>query len=110
MIYLGELIIFHNFVLTDYFYRFKEQTQQGADMLARSINATVLMPDFFEPNDPWDGSRFPPKSVKDKKELQEFFAGPAKPEDSVNRLIEVGKELRSGGVKHLGTYGMCWGL
>ncbi|TDL28889.1 hypothetical protein BD410DRAFT_781450 [Rickenella mellea] len=88
---------------------FKPQTQQGADMLATSMNATVVMPDFFEPHAPWPAVRFPPETQKDKDDLQKFFAGPAKPQVAVEKLIRVGKALRQDGAKYVGTYGMCWG-
>lgn len=89
--------------------RFKPQTQQGADILANATNGRVLMPDFFEPNKAWDAHNFPPRTDKERRLLQEFFRGPAKPEDAVNALLRVGKALRSDGVKNVGTYGLCWG-
>ncbi|KAI8983409.1 Alpha/Beta hydrolase protein [Trametes punicea] len=88
---------------------FKPQTQQGADILAEKLNAQVLMPDFFEPNEPWPTDKFPPKTDEDKAKLQAFFGGPAKPQDAVVKLINVAKELKSEGAEWVGTFGYCWG-
>ncbi|KAL5534503.1 hypothetical protein ACEPAG_966 [Sanghuangporus baumii] len=88
---------------------FYPQTQQGADALAQTLNAKVVMPDFFEPDKPYPEDRFPPKSQEDKDSLQAFFAGPAKPEKAVAGLIRVGEELRKQGAQKVGAYGLCWG-
>ncbi|TBU46527.1 hypothetical protein BD309DRAFT_857797 [Dichomitus squalens] len=88
---------------------FKPQTQQGADILAEKLKAQVLMPDFFEPGEPWPVDQFPPKTPEDQKKLQEFFGGIAKPTDGVARLINVAKTLKSEGVEFVGAYGFCWG-
>ena len=73
------------------------------------MNATVYMPDFFEPNKPFPIDKFPPKTDEEKDDLQKFFAGPAKPELAVENLKRVGKTLRDDGAKWVGAYGMCWG-
>ncbi|OBZ79658.1 putative AIM2 family protein C30D10.14 [Grifola frondosa] len=88
---------------------FKPQTQQGADILAEKLNAQVIMPDFFEPAEPWPVEHFPPKTHQEKAKLQAFFGGPAKPQDAVGRLLTVGKALKSDGAKFVGTFGFCWG-
>ncbi|KLO20021.1 hypothetical protein SCHPADRAFT_912270 [Schizopora paradoxa] len=88
---------------------FFPQTEQGADILATTLNAVVYMPDFFEPNEPFPIDKFPPKSDEDKDDLQRFFAGPAKPEKAVDNLIRFGKSLREDGKIKVGAYGMCWG-
>ncbi|KDQ54839.1 hypothetical protein JAAARDRAFT_134659 [Jaapia argillacea MUCL 33604] len=87
---------------------FKPQTQQGADIIASSLNVTVLMPDFFH-GEEWPASKYPPKDDKEKRELQEFFGGPANPSNSVTGLIQVAKSLKSDGVKAVGAFGFCWG-
>lgn len=89
--------------------RFFPQTQQGADILANTMNATVYMPDFFEPDKPFPIDKFPPESDEEKDDLQKFFAGPANPEKAVERAVSVGKALREDGAKFVGAYGMCWG-
>lgn len=73
------------------------------------MNATVYMPDFFEPDKPFPIEKFPPKTDKEKDELQEFFDGPAMPEKAVGNLKRVGQTLRKDGAKWVGAYGMCWG-
>lgn len=88
---------------------FQPQTQQGADILAKELNAQVLMPDFFEPVDAWPVEGFPPKNDEEKQKFQEFFGGPAKPQDSVSKLLAVTKALKQDGAKFVGAYGLCWG-
>ncbi|GBE78460.1 hypothetical protein BKA93DRAFT_870124 [Sparassis latifolia] len=88
---------------------FKPQTQQGADILAEQLKAQVLIPDFFEPAGPWPLEHFPPKTNEEKAGLQAFFGGPAHPQDSVAKLLTVGRALKADGAKFVGTYGLCWG-
>ncbi|EMD41592.1 hypothetical protein CERSUDRAFT_110169 [Gelatoporia subvermispora B] len=88
---------------------FKPQTQQGADILAEQLNAQVLMPDFFEPGEPWPADKFPPQTDEEKSKLQAFFGGIASPLTAVEKLIAVGKQLKSEGSTFVGTYGFCWG-
>lgn len=73
------------------------------------MNAKVVMPDFFAPGGPLDPKRFPPQTDEEKQALQNFFAGPAKPQDAVPKLIRVGEALRKDGAKYVGSYGLCWG-
>jgi dienelactone hydrolase len=89
--------------------RFFPQTQQGADVIASSLNTRVYMPDFFEPNQAFSISKFPIKSDQDRADLQSFFGGPAKPPASVAKLKSFGEFLKSEGVNHIGVYGFCWG-
>ncbi len=88
---------------------FKPQTQQGADIIAEQLNAQVLMPDFFEPAEPWPAAKFPRSNDEEKAEFQAFFGGPAKPQDAVAKLINVGKALKAEGAEFVGTFGFCWG-
>ncbi|EJD04229.1 uncharacterized protein FOMMEDRAFT_19489 [Fomitiporia mediterranea MF3/22] len=88
---------------------FWPQTQQGADILAQTLNARVVMPDFFAPDKPFFKEKFPPQSQDDKNDLQAFFAGPAKPDKAVEGLVRVGEELRAQGAEKVGAYGLCWG-
>ena len=90
--------------------RFKPQTQQGADILAEKLNAQIIMPDFFEPGEPWPVDQFPPKTDAEKAKLQEFFGGLANPQKAVEKAIAVGKALKSEGAEFVGIYGYCWGL
>ncbi|TFY51985.1 hypothetical protein EVG20_g10752 [Dentipellis fragilis] len=89
--------------------RFKPQTQQGADRLADALKARVVMPDFFEPNKPWDAAEFPPKTHAQRAKLQAFFGGIASPQKNVEKLLHVGRALRGEGVQRVGVYGLCWG-
>ncbi|CDO72737.1 hypothetical protein BN946_scf184990.g20 [Trametes cinnabarina] len=88
---------------------FMPQTQQGADILAKKLNVQVLMPDFFEPAGPFPAEKFPPKNDEEGAELQAFFGGTGKPENSVANLIKVGNTLKAEGVEWVGAYGLCWG-
>ncbi|KAK0245904.1 Alpha/Beta hydrolase protein [Armillaria nabsnona] len=88
---------------------FFPQTQQGADILASTLNTTVYMPDFFEPDSAFDISRFPPKTDEDKAAIQAFFGSTASPSVAITKLKAFGEALKSNGVKRVGVYGMCWG-
>ncbi|TFK36788.1 dienelactone hydrolase [Crucibulum laeve] len=85
------------------------QTQQGADILASTLNTTVYMPDFFEPNPPFPYSKYPPQTDQDKKDIQEFFGGTAKPSFAVEKLLAFGNNLKKQGITKVGVYGFCWG-
>ena len=86
------------------------RTFQGADRLAESINALLLMPDFFE-GEPLPLSIYPPDTDEKKKVAMEFMAGLASVDKNVGKLVEAAKEAKGkyGNVKSWGTYGLCWG-
>lgn len=105
---------------------FFPQTQQGADILAATVDATVYMPDFFESGAPFPVDQFPPETdevrpcslsrepqtyirTQAKNKLQAFFGGIASPPKNTEKLIEFGKVLRSQGASFIGAYGFCWG-
>ncbi|KAJ3575922.1 hypothetical protein NP233_g796 [Leucocoprinus birnbaumii] len=88
---------------------FFPQTQKGADMLADTLNTTIYMPDFFEPDHPFPIEKFPPKTPEAKQELQDFFGGVASPPKNIEKLVTFGKALKSAGAKQVGVYGFCWG-
>lgn len=67
------------------------------------------MPDFFEPEQPFDIAGFPPKDDEGKAALQAFFGGIASPPDNVKKATVFGQFLKGNGVKRVGLYGMCWG-
>lgn len=90
-------------------YRYFPQTQQGADIIASALKATVYMPDFFEPEAPFPVDKFPPKTDEDKAAVQAFFGGIASPPANIEKLTAFGKTLRADGAKKLGAYGFCWG-
>ncbi|KAK4693034.1 hypothetical protein P7C71_g4281, partial [Lecanoromycetidae sp. Uapishka_2] len=89
---------------------FTPQTFQGADRIAESLNALVLMPDFFK-GEPIPSSLYPPDTDEKKKIAAEFMAGKANFPDNTKRLVETTKEAkgRYTEVKKWGTYGLCWG-
>jgi dienelactone hydrolase len=89
--------------------RFFPQTQQGADIIAKTLNATVYMPDFFEPHAAFPNENFPPKTEEAKAELQSFFKGPANTSAAIAKLLSFGRTLRDGGAKKVCAYGFCWG-
>ncbi|KAK0506016.1 hypothetical protein EDD18DRAFT_1121689 [Armillaria luteobubalina] len=88
---------------------FFPQTQQGADILASTLNTTVYMPDFFEPDSAFDISRYPPKTDEDKAAVQAFFGSTASPSAAITKLKAFGEALRGNGIQRVGVYGMCWG-
>ncbi|TFL03637.1 Alpha/Beta hydrolase protein [Pterulicium gracile] len=88
---------------------FFPQTQQGADILASTLGATVYMPDFFAPDGPVPTSRHPPKNKEDEEFLSNFFATTAAPPKAVEKVKAFSQVVKSGGAKRLGLYGFCWG-
>lgn len=88
---------------------FKPQTQQGADILAETLKAHVIMPDFFEPTGGWPLEEFPPKTAEEKGKLQAFFGSTASPKDNTTKLFKLGKQLKADGAGFLVAYGFCWG-
>jgi len=88
---------------------FFPQTQQGADILAHTLDAKVVLPDFFEPNAPFAASDYPPDTDEKKARLQAFFGGPAEIKKAVGNVKKVGKFLKDEGYTKVGVYGYCWG-
>ena len=67
------------------------------------------MPDFFEPADAWPVDKFPPQTDEEKGKLQQFFGGPANPQNSVTKVLKVSEALKQDGAKFVGAFGFCWG-
>ena len=67
------------------------------------------MPDFFGEGKAFGIENFPPKNDQDKKDLQDFFGGPASPPATAARLVDFANVLKSEGFKKLGAHGYCWG-
>ncbi|KIJ32099.1 hypothetical protein M422DRAFT_36016 [Sphaerobolus stellatus SS14] len=88
---------------------FFPQTQQGADILAKTLDAKVVLPDFFEPNAPFSPEDYPPDTDAKKAKLQAFFGGPADIKKAVANVKKVGKLLKEEGYGKIGVYGYCWG-
>ncbi|KAF5377179.1 hypothetical protein D9615_006337 [Tricholomella constricta] len=78
---------------------FFPQTQQGADIIASALNATVYMPDFFEPDAAFPAERFPPTTAEDNAAIQAFFGGPASTPVTIQKLTSFGEALRASGGK-----------
>lgn len=89
---------------------FAPQTLQGADLLSYSLDALVLVPDFFK------GNQLPlniiPTDTDEKKKLTgEFMQGTANIDANVKKLGEFVVEAKSTyeRVQGWGCYGLCWG-
>jgi len=89
---------------------FAPQTLQGADLLSHSLDALVLVPDFFD-GKPLSMSLYPPDTDEKKKTVGEFMQGMASIDANVPKLEGVVKEAKAKyeGVKGWGCYGLCWG-
>lgn len=89
---------------------FAAQTLQGADLLSHSLDALVLVPDFFR-GKPLPLSLYPPDTDEKKKIAGEFVKGTANIDANVAKLAEVVNEAKRKyeGVKGWGCYGLCWG-
>lgn len=85
------------------------QTQQGADILAKTLNAKVFMPDFFEPHKAFPQEDFPPNTPEKKTKLQEFFQTVAKLDVAVTKTKKLGLLLKAEGFDQIGVYAFCWG-
>lgn len=88
---------------------FWPQTLQGADILAHTLKAKVVMPDFFYPHPPCSLEEFPPDTDEKKKRVQAFFAGPANISKTVENVKKVGEALKTEG-NAVSVYGYCWGV
>ncbi|QRW00076.1 dienelactone hydrolase family protein [Ceratobasidium sp. AG-Ba] len=84
------------------------QTIQGADIIAESLGAFVVYPDFFD-GKPWPNEAFPPRNEEEGKKLQTFFGETANLDNRVAELNETAELLKKEGAKHVGTIGFCWG-
>ncbi|KAI1136432.1 alpha/beta-hydrolase [Hypoxylon sp. FL0543] len=87
------------------------QTLQGADRLSASLNALVIVPDFFEGvyvQPDW----LPPDTDEKKAAFAKFQGEQAAIPKNVDRLIEVrkaaGEKWPSVGDRW-GVFGLCWG-
>lgn len=91
---------------------FKEQTIQGADILAYSDkehSMQVWMPDFFEGN-PADISWYPPDTDEKGAKLGEWFKGAAPPKHlpKISGICDEAEKQNSS-IKTWGMIGYCWG-
>lgn len=85
------------------------QTLQGADILAKTVDATVFMPDFFGEGNAFPIEKYPPPDDKAKQEIQDFFGGVASPALAIDGLVKFATVLKGDGYKKIGAIGYCWG-
>ncbi|KAJ5640252.1 uncharacterized protein N7484_008114 [Penicillium longicatenatum] len=89
---------------------FANQTLQGADLLARRLNAVVLIPDFFE-GDALPHDVTPADTDTKQKILNDFRATKANVPRNVGVLMRAVEEYKTRfpSVAKWGAYGLCWG-
>jgi len=87
---------------------FFPQTIQGADILAETLQARVVMPDFFG-DKRWPIEGIPPRSKEEGEALQLFFKTEANPDSIVPKVTPVARELQKEGATKIGALGYCWG-
>ncbi|KAL9044871.1 MAG: hypothetical protein Q9214_002023 [Letrouitia sp. 1 TL-2023] len=100
------------FIIYDIF-GLSSQAIQGADILAHSDKShqyQVFMPDLFL-GKPLPTSVYPPDTDEKKKTLGEFFAGPAAPPKTAEKVSQLVKQLHEKypQIQKWGSLGMCWG-
>ena len=87
------------------------QTLQGADRLAESLNAIVLVPDFFKGKYA-QGAWFvgPPTDGEEKAAYDDFMKNMALP-NHVGPLLNVTQAAKEKfpEAKGWGAFGLCWG-
>ena len=86
------------------------QTLQGADRLASSLNALVIMPDFYKGSTA-DPAWFPPDTDEKKEAAARFRAQLGSPLDTVPVLLRTLAEAKEKwpSVEGWGVFGLCWG-
>lgn len=87
------------------------QTQQGADRLAKSCNALVVMPDLFK-GEPLTEAYIRMPDGEEKKRIQKtFMEGNANLETNLKNVERVLSAVaaRYTSVQAWGAYGLCWG-
>lgn len=85
------------------------QTIQGADRLAQSLDAVVLMPDFFK-GAKLDPNTFPPDTDEKKQRAQKFLADHADIEQNTQTLLRTTAAAKEQfpSVQSWGAFGLCW--
>ncbi|KAG8905803.1 hypothetical protein FRB99_008228 [Tulasnella sp. 403] len=84
------------------------QTLQGADILAETVQARVVMPDFFR-DEPMDIALYPPKTDEAKAAIAKFFKTKGAIPDRKPEVIATVQALRAEGYTKVGLIGYCWG-
>lgn len=85
-------------------------TLQGADRLAESLDAVVLVPDFFK-GEPLSLDVIPSDTAEKKTIIQNFMAEKANPFEVFPSLVQTATEAKEKypGVQGWGVFGLCWG-
>ncbi|EST07675.1 Dienelactone hydrolase [Kalmanozyma brasiliensis GHG001] len=87
---------------------FHNATKQGADLLADSTKARVIMPDFFR-GKPFPQTSYPPDTDEKKQEFQNFFGNAGDFKARKPELEAIADELKKDGASKVGLVGFCWG-
>ena len=85
-------------------------TLQGADRLAESLDAVVLVPDFFK-GEPLSLGVVPSDTAEKKTMIQNFMAEKANPFEVFPSLVQTATEAKEKypNVQGWGVFGLCWG-
>ena len=85
-------------------------TLQGADRLAESLDAVVLVPDFFK-GEPLGLDVVPSDTAEKKTMIQKFMAEKANPFEVFPSLVQTATEAKEKypDVQGWGVFGLCWG-
>ena len=85
-------------------------TLQGADRLAESLDAVVLVPDFFK-GEPLSLGVVPSDTAEKKTIVQKFMAEKANPFEVFPSLFQTATEAKEKypNVQGWGVFGLCWG-
>ena len=85
-------------------------TLQGADRLAESLDAVVLVPDFFK-GEPLNLGVVPSDTAEKKTIIQKFMAEKANPFEVFPSLVQTATEAKEKypNVQGWGVFGLCWG-
>ncbi|KAG9004821.1 hypothetical protein FRB90_010683 [Tulasnella sp. 427] len=87
---------------------FFNQTVQGADLIAETVQAKVIMPDFFR-DQPMDIKLYPPTTDDAKKKISTFFQVQGNFGDRIPELLDLVKGEKNNGAQKVGLIGYCWG-
>jgi len=84
------------------------QIQQGADILSKTLNAKVVVPDFFRGNER-DVNNWPPTTPEGRAERDAFFKDIGDAKKRLPELLGVAEALKKDGITRIGALGYCWG-
>ncbi|KAG8930401.1 hypothetical protein FRC01_002827 [Tulasnella sp. 417] len=88
---------------------YSTQGQQGADILAQSVNARVVVPDFLQ-GSYYDFAWLKPDLPSEMKErMMQWRADKANPVQYLEAVARVANSLKAAGAKKVGLIGFCWG-